>query len=247
MIASDNAPTLRQTHYDVLQISHTATIDEIKAAYRSLIIGCHPDKLTSFHSNDRHKQHAPYVITVSETLSDIDLDDAREVTSDESIKRDTTRNHPSQLSEANVAKLPMPEYKLSEQNAATFHELQAAYHCLRDPDKRRQYDETMSRTEEREEWKWKGASIVKLSDMECDWCCVVDEENPDAGEHTKLQKVFFHPCRCGDTFQVFLEEIMESFDDANNITDMNIFSKRVWQCESCSLTIQIEIDIKMDE
>ena len=76
----------------------------------------------------------------------------------------------------------------------------------------------------------------------------MDEENPDSDEDTKLQKVFFHPCRCGDTFQVFLEELMESFDDAKNVSDMNIlFSNRVWQCESCSLTIQIEIDIKIDE
>ncbi len=250
MLASDNSPTQRQTHYDVLQIAHTATIDQIKAAYRSLIIGCHPDKLTSFHSNDRHKQHASYAITVSETLSGIDLDDAREVTSDEIIKSDTSRNYPSQLqlNEVNGAKLPRAEYKLSDENAKTFHEIQAAYHCLRDPDKRREYDETMSRTEEREEWNRKGASTVKLSDMECDWCCVVDEENPDSDEDTKLQKVFFHPCRCGDTFQVFLEELMESFDDAKNVSDMNIlFSNRVWQCESCSLTIQIEIDIKIDE
>jgi hypothetical protein len=253
IISSENSASPRQTHYDVLQISHTATMDEIKAAYRALIIECHPDKLSSVHNNYEHKQHhvhASNVKAISETLSgiDIDIDDAKEETPDEIInddKRDTVRNHASTLSEVNVATLPREDDKLSKDDATIFHQLQVAYHCLRDPDKRRQYDETIRRTEERVEWIWKGASTVKLSDMECDWCCVVDEENGDTDEDTALQKVFFYPCRCGDTFQVLLEELLESVHEPKNVTDA--YTNRVWQCESCSLTIRVKIDIDVVE
>jgi hypothetical protein len=244
--SEENSTTPRQTHYDVLQISHTATQDEIKAAYRSLVIGCHPDKLSSVHINDG----ASTVVPISETMSGIDIDDATtdEVINDE--QRKTAGNHPS-LSEIDLTKLQTEE--VSEQNATTFHQLQAAYHCLRDPDVRRQYDESMSRTKEQEEWKWKGSSEVKLSDMESDWCCVVDEGNDEnemdvvrsTDESTILQKVFFYPCRCGDTFQVLQEEILGSIDDAKNVADR--FTNRVWQCESCSLTIRIQIDLELDE
>lgn len=237
-----NSSNPRQTHYDVLQVSHTATMDEIKAAYRSLIIGCHPDKLTSVHSKDILRNHDDNEAILSATLSVIDIDD------DDDDKRDTGRNHSSKLPMQHVAKIQMnsADDKLVEHNATMFHELQAAYHCLHDPENRRQYDETISRTGERVEWKWKGASAVKLSDMECDWCCVVDEGNRDTDDDTTLQKIFFHPCRCGDTFQVFPEEIMESVDDAKYFPDIS-FTNRVWQCESCSLTIRIEIDIEIDE
>lgn len=246
MLSSDTAPT--PTHYDILQISHTATQDEIKAAYRSLVIGCHPDKLSSVHNNDG----ASNVVPISETLSSIDIgiDDA---TTEEIINvnsHETAENHPS-LSEVDLTKLQTEE--VSEQNATTFHQLQAAYNCLRDPDTRRQYDESMSRTEERAEWKWKGASEVKLSDMESDWCCVVDEGNAEnetnvvssTNEGTTVQKVFFYLCRCGDTFQVLQEEVLESIDDVKNVA--NRFTNRVWQCESCSLTIRIQVDIELDE
>lgn len=91
--------------------------------------------------------------------------------------------------------------------------------------------------------------------MECDWCCVVDEESSDddheeditsvADGDMPLQKAFFYPCRCGDTFQVIQEELLESIDDTKSdpIDKDNIFTNRVWRCESCSLMIRIHIDI----
>ncbi|KAL7543082.1 hypothetical protein ACHAXR_012407 [Thalassiosira sp. AJA248-18] len=130
--------------------------------------------------------------------------------------------------------------------------MQAAYQCLRDPAKRRKYDEVLRRNEEREEWKWKGSLEVNLSEMECDLCCVVDEDNSDeeddaTGDEDTLEKVFFHPCRCGDTFQIVQEELQESISKTGTPWDKNaMFTDRVWQCESCSLTIRINVDIDID-
>lgn len=33
----------KKTHYDILEVSHTATLDEIKSSYRRLIRAWHPD------------------------------------------------------------------------------------------------------------------------------------------------------------------------------------------------------------
>lgn len=250
----------KKTHYDVLQILPTAKAEEIKAAYRSLIIHSHPDKLPSVSKNDRDQNH----VQISEGLSSIDFDDDDE----ESDCKGENDNNETETDESTLINREMPEStiananekEISTQDTTTFHQIQAAYHCLRDPNKRCQYDESISRKEEREEWKWRGALQVNLSEMECDWCCVVDEDNSDSegsvdqaidatdGDTPPLQKVFFQNCRCGDTFQVVQEELLESLGDANiGCGDKNdVFTNRVWQCESCSLTIQIHVDIDID-
>ena len=226
--------TSKQTHYDVLQISHSATPDEIKAAYRSLVIGYHPDKQQS-SSIVKNNENCIDTQILSKGLSAIDFDDDAEGNGEISAcNNDNTETEKSALIACEIGDMPT-------QNSTIFHQLQAAYHCLRDPDKRRQYDESISRQEERDEWKRKGAVEVNLSEMECDVCCVVDEDNSDDEEEgqadakdegSPLQKVYFYPCRCGDTFQIMQEEVLQS-----------IGNSRVWQCDSCSLTIRINIDI----
>lgn len=251
-LESTTAP--KQSHYDILQVSPTATTDEIKAAYRFLIIGCHPDKLPSVTKKDERRNHDSKVMTISEALSAIDIDDADAATDDNVNETEYKTSGNNRSKQLNCPDVPISEVintkkEESANDATTFHQIQAAYHCLRDSDKRRLYDEIIIREVERKEWKLKGASEVKLSEMECEWCSVVVEGNSDndkvVEEATILQKVFFYSCRCGDTFQVDMEELLGAIDDARSVT--GIFTNRVWQCESCSLTIQIKVDIDINE
>lgn len=254
MPSSSSAATER-THYDVLQISQTATSEEIKAAYRSLIIGCHPDKMPSILKNNWDHADAckGKEFLISERLSAIDIDDEGE-TNHESDNHHDKEGDISVECEVNQS-MPNSEEEESQHTTA-FHQIQTAYFCLRDSNKRRQYDESISRKEARNKWKWKGALEVNLSEMDCDWCCVIDEDNSDDEEEhiddtdgdMPLQKVFFHPCRCGDMFQVVQEELLESINDttSDSIVKIDTFTNRVWQCESCSLTIRIHVDVDID-
>mmetsp|Transcript_16062 Transcript_16062/g.29042 ORF Transcript_16062/g.29042 Transcript_16062/m.29042 type:complete len:273 (-) Transcript_16062:90-908(-) len=253
-----------ETHYEVLQISPAATQEEIKIAYRSLVVGCHPDKLPPIRKNESNHNHAYEETQISVGMSAIDIDDEDDESENDNNKPGTDKSASITIDSAQPTAVPNAEEKETTSIQQTkFHQIQAAYHCLRDTDKRRQYDESISRKEERLGWKLRGALQVNLSEMECDWCCVVDEENSDdddgadqsiSGDDgsdagtSPLQKVFFHPCRCGDTFQVFQEELLESVSNANicSLDKIDVLTHRVWQCESCSLTIQIHVDIDID-
>ena len=247
----------KQTHYDVLHIAQTATVDEIKAAYRSLVIEYHPDKLTSSSAtNNKNENCCNDVHIVSEGLSAIDIDD--DDGEEDDICNPPCCNHTkSETSNGMGESSSQPIQSTTKEEAeesskqtesSVFHQIQTAFNCLRDPTKRHQYDEHISRKEEREKWKWKGAIEVNLSEMESDWCCVVDdassEEEEDDGDRP-LQKVFFHPCRCGDNFSVIQDELLQSIDSTK--CDGDVLTNRVWQCDSCSLTIQIHIDIKVSD
>ena len=246
----------KQTHYDILNIPQTATQEEIKFAYRSLIINCHPDKQSADNTDKEEENNTCEDVIDSLGLSAIDID---EDTNDNG-QIDTLLNKnkqtiiPSSKTESISNTI---EEKQQEETRLLFHNIQAAYNCLRDPMKRRQYDEHISRNDEKESWKLKGAIEVNLSEMECDWCCVVDEDDDsdntddesNRGESVTrdindddLQKVFFHPCRCGDTFQIVKEELLESIDDTNCSEDIVLLTNRVWQCDSCCLTIRIHVD-----
>lgn len=262
----------KQSYYEVLKVPSTATSEEIKSAYRSLVVRCHPDKLLPTNdADDKEVGNAASVNTVEYELASIDIDDDDE--SDDSspyaTRDDCTKEHSAQRDSSSPdeaipqisqeeaivdATTPSP----SKPHSISFHQIQTAYNILRDPSKRRQYDDSLDRNKEREGWKWKGAFEVKLSEMESDMCCVVDDEDEsndecnkddnktDEEESIKLQKVFFHPCRCGDTFQIVHEELLESLDTESSCKDeVGGLTNRVWQCESCSLAIRINVDTFM--
>jgi len=251
----------KQTHYDILKIKQSATQEEIKFAYRSLIINCHPDKQTANNTDKEEENITCEEVIDSLGLSAIDIDeDTTEDTNDNSQIDDTQSNKNKQTSIPSSKTESISNTKEEErEETKLFHNIQAAYNCLRDPMKRRQYDEHISRNEEKELWRLKGAIEVNLSDMECDWCCVVDEDDDNDSDNTDdernrggsithdindddLQKVFFHPCRCGDTFQIVREELLESIDNTKSREDIVLLTNRVWQCDSCCLTIQIHVD-----
>ena len=253
----------KQTHYDILKIKQSATQEEIKFAYRSLIINCHPDKQSANNTDKEEENITCEEVIDSLGLSAIDIDeDTNEDTNDNSQIDDTQSNKNKQtiISSSKTESISNTiEEKEQEETRLLFHNIQAAYNCLRDPMKRRQYDEHISRNDEKESWKLKGAIEVNLSEMECDWCCVVDENDGNDSDNTDdesnrggsithdindddLQKVFFHPCRCGDTFQIVKEELLESIDDTKCSEGIVLLTNRVWQCDSCCLTIRIHVD-----
>ena len=232
-LASSSQDVAKRTHYDTLHVSTTATPDEIKKAYRALVVRCHPDKLAPSSSScdfDDTKSTCERSFTVSKGLADIDLDDDDydENSVDCVDKEQLTTKEQEQSS-------PTKTEEEITKAAKAFHEIHTAYECLRDPIKRMQYDQSLSRDEERKEWRKKGATEVNLSDLESDMCCVVNEEDNDSGRSgsdDELQRVYFYDCRCGDTFEIFEEELLESTS-----------SEHVWQCESCSLGIRIVVDV----
>lgn len=255
-------PDDKQTYYEILQIPSTANADEIKAAFRSLVVHCHPDKAPSVVSKDAMQSVAgsKNVHLISGRLSSIDFDDED--------KQDETSNYATEVdgNDDNELEIDNSAFRnriglepsqgngqegeediTNNQHLAKFHQVQAAYDCLRDPRKRREYDESIRRKKEKEEWKWRGAVQVNLSEMESDMCCIIDSDtsNDDCDSSADLsrplRKVFFHPCRCGDTFQIVAEELRKSIQYANGSDDEKV-SNQVWQCDSCSLMIRICVD-----
>lgn len=230
-LASSSQDVAKRTHYDTLLVSTKATPDEIKKAYRALVVRCHPDKLapslSSCNFNDDTKPSCTSSFTISKGLADIDLDDdENSVDCVDNVLLATKEQEKSSHT------------KIEEETtkaAKAFHEIHTAYECLRDPNKRMQYDQSLSRDEERKEWRKKGATEVNLSDLESDMCCIVNEEDNESDRSVsddELQRVYFYDCRCGDTFEIFEEELLESTS-----------GEHVWQCESCSLGIRIVVDV----
>ncbi|KAL7545420.1 hypothetical protein ACHAWF_008768 [Thalassiosira exigua] len=217
------------THYDSLKISSNATSEQIKAAYRSMVMNHHPDKQPSNVNNAAN-------ITDSSSIALLNAVPATEVEGGD-----------SNIEEKPEWKVNGKEDDVSTQALTTFHQIQAAYQCLRDPHKRRLYDESLTRKEEQKEWKCNGALVVNLSEMECDICCVVDEEDDIGVDGAPLQKMWFHPCRCGDSFQIFQEDMLKSinyYDHPSLGCESDILTDRTWQCESCSLAIRINVDME---
>ncbi len=234
--AAPSQDIVKRTHYDILNVPTTATPDEIKKAYRSLVVQCHPDKLTPSSSsrcdfNDTKASNESSLM-ISKGLAAIDLDEEDDdfETNIDCVDKEQTRTKSIEQSSSSTN----TEEEISKA-AKAFHEIHTAYQCLRDPKKRVQYDQSLSRDEERKEWKKKGATEVNLSDLESDMCCVVhedDDESGGSGSDDQLQRVYFYDCRCGDTFEIFDEDLLESTS-----------CERVWQCESCSLGIRIILDV----
>ncbi|KLO12388.1 DnaJ-domain-containing protein, partial [Schizopora paradoxa] len=56
---------MEPTHYDILCIPHSATLDEIKTSYRQLLLRTHPDKRRSIDSETQENEE-PAISTIQE-------------------------------------------------------------------------------------------------------------------------------------------------------------------------------------
>lgn len=158
-----------QTHYQILGVKENATQEEIKSAYRKMILILHPDKKV-IHEEDK----------LSGTSSNTIRTDEKE-----------------------------------------FTRIQLAWECLRDQRMRYKYDDDLQRKREKQNQIYIKATPVHLNEMHRE---EVDCEN-DLG-CIEIQNVFSYKCRCGDTFEIFEDEISKD-------------SHSVFECQSCTLAIKI--------
>jgi curved DNA-binding protein CbpA len=114
---------------------------------------------------------------------------------------------------------------------SAFQKIQLAWECLRDQDKRLEYDDALKRMREKNNSMLSKAKSVKLSEMNCELCNVEDEDDDqnqdqdEDGDNHNPQKLYSHECRCGDIFEILEEELQGE--------------SSLWECQSCCLTINI--------
>jgi DnaJ-domain-containing protein 1 len=219
--------THQPSHYDILHVSPTATNEEIKRAYRSLVVHCHPDKASVCNDVSVTSHIAQEV-----SLIDIDDDTAGSNHNEHLINCIEQLNKESKKQEEQPLHTPEFTNETADENdtATTFHQIQAAYSILRNPIKRQNYDASLQRMREKETWDTLGALEVNLGEMEREECSILYDES----KKEMIQTVYFHECRCGHTFEIVEDEL---------IVDEQYVNNRVWQCESCSLAIKIIVDV----
>jgi diphthamide biosynthesis protein 4 len=158
-----------QTHYEILGVKENATLEEIKSAYRKMVLILHPDKKVS--RKDKNLLGTPNTTQITD-----------------------------------------------EEN---FNLIQLAWECLRDEQLRYNYNDELQRKREKQNLIYNKATLVHLHEMHRE---EVDCEN-DLG-YIETQYIFSYKCRCGDTFEIFEDEISA---DGNS----------VFECQSCTLAINI--------
>jgi curved DNA-binding protein CbpA len=240
------------SHYEILQIPPTATEEEIKQAYRSLVVRCHPDKNVATRYcddatsswRDGKDEHAWSLVDIDDDEHQSYAGDVNDVFTDNkercSLERETNA-HPSASEEdeeyfkSSLHTDSAQQQQQSNDYSNKFHQIQTAYNILRDANKRAAYDESLQRQKDREGWVNNGAMEVNLSEMERDVCYVVytDNDESDAEREDFIQTVYFYKCRCGGTFEIVREELVEGLR----------MGRTIWQCASCSLAIRICVDV----
>jgi len=141
----------------------------------------------------------------------------------------------------------------SNETAAAFRKIQLAWECLRDEEKRSEYNDSLKRTRAKVRGAASNSKVVNISEMNCELCDVeddneleLDEEDGgdgDQGGHTKEQRLYSFACRCGDIFEILEEELQQQqAHDEKNATDPD--QLQLWDCRSCGLSIQIVNDIE---
>jgi len=167
--------------------------------------------------------------------------------------------HPSSTSDT-VMEVAVGDDSATEGKTITYLSVQAAWECLRDPETRRSYDDSLRRARERRDGSIGKAKVVLLSEMMCEYCDVEfdDDENcdgddgDDADGQVQRQKVYTVECRCGDIFEVLDEDVQSLIRRvANDAADNHAHAEAdegdlsewdgMCECQSCSLTILISV------
>ena len=239
--------TASESHYDILGISPDATGEEIKRAYRALVVRLHPDKA---RGSAEHQapistpgESAEEIVTRTPDIAAIDdgendADGRVSPSSDECDGQARPGSDPSEGPETSTPTAPA-----EPADPSPFQRLQTAYNTLRDASVRSRYDDEIRRSRERAEWRARGAVEVNINEIESDLCEIVDDDSDDCSEIEErgggakngcsLQMVYFHPCRCGETFEICRDDLTERRDRGDVL---------VWHCEGCSLSICVRMD-----
>ena len=143
----------------------------------------------------------------------------------------------------------------SNETAAAFRKIQLAWECLREQEKRSEYDDSLKRMRAKVHGAASNSKVVNISEMNCELCDVEDddelnEEDTGCGDddhggymHRKEQRLYSFACRCGDIFEILEEEFQpQQADDEQNAIDPD--QLQLWDCRSCGLSIQVVNDIE---
>eukprot|EP00978_Attheya_sp_CCMP212_P000873 scaffold1889_cov33-Attheya_sp.AAC.1 len=130
--------------------------------------------------------------------------------------------------------------------ATEFQWVQMAWTCLRDETRRRVYDQELRHQHQKVTSRLQMASSVTLSEMSCELVSIEhdddNDDNNDTPQDGELQNCYTYSCRCGDSFEVFQDELPE-FVSSNNDQKMPSI---LLECQSCSLAVQVTVDIPLE-
>mmetsp|Transcript_18587 Transcript_18587/g.26158 ORF Transcript_18587/g.26158 Transcript_18587/m.26158 type:complete len:179 (+) Transcript_18587:49-585(+) len=128
-----------------------------------------------------------------------------------------------------------------DKESTEFHRLTEAWECLRDPERRNLYDDSLNKELERDNRILDKAIHIKLSQMKMEICdvddddldrCQIEVSSHQVGNMQYSQEVLYtYNCRCGDYFEILQRDLYCGL------------SSDLWECKSCSLTMLIDRDI----
>lgn len=245
------------THYSVLGVANTASLSEIKAAHRRLARRSHPDKRT--HSGTleirNNRQSVSKAIPTAgggekNVLVDTLIGDRTDSCAIGSSTQDTSAFDTGNEADADA------------DADGNFRRIQMAWECLRDPTKRKNYDDELARKYESALSKVNKAVVIRLSEMDCEVCEVENDRNEEddlsdaagtsnraenhsnnIGEDNQVQRVYVHKCRCGEDFEIFEDEL--GLVEGTDSVDSSCGIENVFECQSCCLLIRVVVDVPL--
>ena len=223
MPALSTHPPPQASHYETLGISSTATAEEIKRAYRRLVLQHHPDKLKDGDTSSLFADGAQTVLETTEACIDCNT-----ANNDPRLDNDDTRT--TSQSNKNISK----DNNSNNGVTTSFHQIQTAYTTLRNPTTRHQYDTALERISHTSNLQYTAASLVYTSEMDMEKCIIAVSDEEECEVETTM---YCYECRCGYVFEILHEELLhDNSDNENN------HEGKVWNCGGCSLMIRVVVD-----
>lgn len=215
------------THYDILGIPETATLDEIKAAHREKAKQYHPDRQRRQHgdgdSNSNSNSNRSDIINRDHEDLFIQIQMAWECLRDAETRAkydDMLRRKRDQeygmLCKAQVVKLSDMKVELCEV-------------VVKDEDDDNDYDDLEDGGGGGNGGGNGEKDDVLLTNM------TRKEEEDDEEEDDAVQCVYTYPCRCGDMFEILQQDLPLSSSSSSS-------SSVLLECQSCGLSIQVHCD-----
>lgn len=209
------------THYDILGIPETATLDEIKAAHREKAKQYHPDRQRMQHTSDGdsnsnrsgiiNRDHEDLFIQIQmawECLRDAET----RAKYDDMLRRKRDQEY-GMLCKAQVVKLSDMKVELCEV-------------VVKDE------DEDDDDLEDGGGGSDSGGGNGEKDDVLLTNMTRKEEDEEDDA----VQCVYTYPCRCGDMFEILQQDLPLSSSSSSSSSSVLL------ECQSCGLSIQVHCD-----